>query len=247
MPNLDQGPVGFLSAIPPTAFLEQLTDDDRRNEFVAEQVRTRIALLIRALREQREWSQAKLGEELGKPQSVVSRLEDPDYGKLSVQTLFEAAAAFRLPLYIDMPNWDEWFRLMSKVSGDSLQRQEFDLASLASLRDAEKSAAAYDDPQVSVATPVQYNDTGAADRQLQVIAVSDKLGIMYHGQLNSINIQDWSSFASHLSAFFGGDAIRQSQLTLSEIGRSFSALPAVNPFPFAQQRPRAIALQEQVT
>jgi len=91
---------------------------------VADQVRTRLALLIRALREQRGWSQAEFGQRLGKPQSVVSRLEDPDY-KTSLQSCFEVAAALGLPLYVDMPNWDEWFSLMDDMSSRGFRREPF--------------------------------------------------------------------------------------------------------------------------
>jgi transcriptional regulator with XRE-family HTH domain len=131
MPTPDQSHAGS-SPIPSRAFLRELVDDERRNSFVVDHIRTRLALLIRALREQNGWSQSELGRRLRKPQSVVSRLEDSGY-KLSLQTLFEVAAAFRLPLYVDMPNWDEWFRLMEDMSSHNLKRQSFDLDHLVAL------------------------------------------------------------------------------------------------------------------
>jgi transcriptional regulator with XRE-family HTH domain len=128
------------SAIPSSGFLRELQDNGRRNGFVADHLRMRIALLIRTLREQRGWSQAELGRRLGKPQSVVSRLEDPDYGKVTLNTLFEVAQAFDLPLYIDMPNWDEWFRSMADMSSHHLERASFDLTRLLALSHQEKAA-----------------------------------------------------------------------------------------------------------
>jgi len=127
-----QSPVG--SSIPNPTILRELEKDDFRASFVADHVRTRLALLIRTLREQRGWSQAELGRRLGKPQSVISRLEDPDYGKVTAQTLFEVASAFGLPLYIDMPDWADWFCLMSDMSSQNLRRGPFDSTQLEVLR-----------------------------------------------------------------------------------------------------------------
>jgi transcriptional regulator with XRE-family HTH domain len=127
-----QFPVGSL--IPNPTILRELEKDDFRASFVADHVRTRLALMIRTLREQRGWSQAELGRRLGKPQSVISRLEDPDYGKVTTKTLFEVASAFGLPLYIDMPDWADWFCLMSDMSSQNLRRNSFNSAQLEDLR-----------------------------------------------------------------------------------------------------------------
>jgi len=110
-------------------FIRQLSDKEVRNEFAADQIRARIALLIRSLREQpnRNWTQADLGERAGKPQNVISRFEDPNYGKMSLQSLFDLAAAFDLPVWIDMPEWKDWLALISDVPNQETQRSGFDL------------------------------------------------------------------------------------------------------------------------
>lgn len=124
-------------------FVRQLSDKEMRGEFVADQVRTRIALLIRALREQeeRKWTQTELGKRAGKPQNVISRIEDPDYGKMSLQTLLEVAAAFDLPVWIDIPEWGDWFDRIKNVPNSKTHRTSFDLEKLASQAEAAKNAA----------------------------------------------------------------------------------------------------------
>jgi transcriptional regulator with XRE-family HTH domain len=52
------------------------------------------------MREEREWSQAKAGQAIGKPQNVISRLESPAYGKITLQTLLDIANGFDVGLLI---------------------------------------------------------------------------------------------------------------------------------------------------
>jgi transcriptional regulator with XRE-family HTH domain len=105
---------------------EKLKSKSYRDAYVAEHVRTGIAYQIRALRAQRGWSQKRLAEEMGKPQSVVSRLEDPDYGKVSIQTVLDGAAAFDVALLVQYISFPEFLRRTRDVSPEALRVDSFD-------------------------------------------------------------------------------------------------------------------------
>jgi transcriptional regulator with XRE-family HTH domain len=124
-------------------FVGQLSDKEIRDEFVADQTRTRIAALIRALREQeeRQWTQTELGNRAGKKQNVISRIEDPDYGKMSLQTLLDVAAAFDLPVWVDIPEWEDWFEKIKDVPNSKTRRTSFDLDKLEGQARAAKNGA----------------------------------------------------------------------------------------------------------
>lgn len=107
------------------AFIAHFSDRDFRQDFVADQVRLRIATMVRSLREQRGWSQQELAERLGTTQTTVSRIENPDYGKLSLSTLLSLAAAFDLPLWVEMPNWRDWLIRNRNFTEASFQQESF--------------------------------------------------------------------------------------------------------------------------
>lgn len=71
-----------------------------RDAYVFEHLKTGIAYQIRAMRDEREWLQSDLGERAKKPRTVITRLEDPNYGQFSLQTLREIAAAFDVALLV---------------------------------------------------------------------------------------------------------------------------------------------------
>ena len=106
--------------------IEKLARKDYRDAYVAESVRTGISYQILAIRGHRGWSQRKLAEVLKKPPSVVCRLEDPDYGRLSIQTLLEIASAFDVAPIVQFVTYPEFLRRTRDISPDALNAESFD-------------------------------------------------------------------------------------------------------------------------
>jgi transcriptional regulator with XRE-family HTH domain len=105
--------------------LEKLRRPAYRHAYLAEHVRRGIAYQIRALRDQRGWKQGKFSAELGKPQSVVCRLEDPSYGKVTIQTLLEVANVFDVALEIRFVPYSSFIQRTRDVSATSMHVPEF--------------------------------------------------------------------------------------------------------------------------
>lgn len=78
---------------------EQQADKVFRVVYEAEQIKLRIARLVKTARLQRGWSQAELARRVGTTQSVIARLESAtDEREPSLQLLGRLAAAFDLQL-----------------------------------------------------------------------------------------------------------------------------------------------------
>ena len=105
--------------------VSKLSEREYRHAYMIAGVKTWISRQVRTLREQRGWSQEDLGRELGKPQSAISRVEDPDYGKLTLQTLFDLARAYDLPLLVQFVEWSDWLSRMDNASTEALQKHSF--------------------------------------------------------------------------------------------------------------------------
>jgi transcriptional regulator with XRE-family HTH domain len=105
--------------------LTKLQSKKYRDAYVAAEVTTGIAYQLRALREQRHWTQEELGRRLGKGQNAVSRLEDPDYGRLSVKTLTELANAFDAALLVKFVPFTKFFTEIADKSPQGLEAASF--------------------------------------------------------------------------------------------------------------------------
>lgn len=155
-------------------FARELSNKEFRDAYVADHVRTSIAHQIRALREQpeRNWSQSELGARANKKQSVVSRVENPDYGQVTLQTLFEIAAAFDVQLLVQFVECEDWLERMADVTPTGLQKRSFDIHRLlAKIRENSFEAEPIKQADPMVAFSLAYtNQLAAMSTSSNVIA-----------------------------------------------------------------------------
>ena len=75
--------------------------DPRWKERVrAERYKLAVGMLIRESREAQGLTQKQLAQRVGTSQSFISRIEDANYDKLMLETLYRIAGALNLPLAI---------------------------------------------------------------------------------------------------------------------------------------------------
>ena len=91
-----------------------------RDSYISGRVRTSIALQIRELRERQELKQTQFAKKIGKPQSVVSRLEDTEYGRVTLKTLLDIAEALDISVVVKFASFDEFLRQHADVSPSAL-------------------------------------------------------------------------------------------------------------------------------
>lgn len=107
--------------------MKKFEQKEYRDAYVEEHVKTGLAYQITALREQRGWTQTELGDRMGgKPQSAISRLEDPNYGRYSLSTLLEVASAFDVALDVKFVTHRTFLERNKDVSKKSLEVASFD-------------------------------------------------------------------------------------------------------------------------
>jgi transcriptional regulator with XRE-family HTH domain len=107
-PRLRGGPSASTS-VPLQSFVAELNDPGFRAQYFAGQLKTFLAAQIRALRG--DLSQTEFGRRIGKPQSVISRLERQSYGNVNLQTLIDIATKLDIGLiirFVDVPAFLKW-------------------------------------------------------------------------------------------------------------------------------------------
>lgn len=98
-----------------------------RTAYIAAHVRNGVAFQLRAMREARGWDQREVACRLGnvKLQPVISRYENPDYGRFSVSTLLDLAAAFDVALVVRFAPFREVVGWESNLSMRTLNVPSF--------------------------------------------------------------------------------------------------------------------------
>lgn len=167
--------------------LERLQRKAYRHAYLAEHVRRGIAYQIRALRDQRKWKQGTFAKMLGKPQSVACRLEDPDYGKMTIQTLLEVANVFDVALEVRFVRYSSFIRNTRDVSVVSMRIPEFKddlgLSAVKTKAEVDKLTLATVEP---IASTIQFAQADVA---------ADRTSLLMFGEkLTSTNIHELEDF-----------------------------------------------------
>jgi transcriptional regulator with XRE-family HTH domain len=98
-----------------SSLVQELKDKHYRQAFVEAHAKDTVAFQLRRMREAEGWTQGELAKKaFGDPklQSMVSRFENPDYGKYSVSTLLNLANVFDVGLVVrfapisELVDWD---------------------------------------------------------------------------------------------------------------------------------------------
>jgi transcriptional regulator with XRE-family HTH domain len=100
--------------------LSRFLNKDYRDGYLETHVRSGIAHQIRALRVKDELSQEDFAIATGKKQSTISRLENTEYGKVSVQTLLDIATARNVALLVRFVDYPQFLRITSDMSERAL-------------------------------------------------------------------------------------------------------------------------------
>jgi hypothetical protein len=97
-----------------------------RDSYVASHTRQFLARQMREMRGDR--SQTEFGVVLDKQQTVVSRLEDPNYGKWTLQTLFDVARKQDIAVIVRFVDYPTFFRITSDRTKSTLSPAPYDPA-----------------------------------------------------------------------------------------------------------------------
>lgn len=104
---------------------DSLVNKEYREALAIEHVNTTLAIQIRKMRENHQWSQSDLANRLSKHQETISQWENPDYGRHSITTLKALAAIFDVALLVKFIPFSELVSDMVSLSDTRLSPPGF--------------------------------------------------------------------------------------------------------------------------
>lgn len=107
---------------------KKLRSKKYRDSYLSSHIRMFLANQLASLRG--EMSQEEFGQLLGKPQPIVSRLQNPDYGKYSLQTLLDIASKLDVALIVRFVDYPTFLQITNDFSDEALRPDKFDPAQL---------------------------------------------------------------------------------------------------------------------
>lgn len=100
--------------------------DPEYRRALADDIGTGIAFQIRLLREDRGWTQGELAERMAKRQETISQWENPNYGRYTLSTLKDLAAAFDVAPIVRFAPFSELVEWTISLSPERLAPPSFD-------------------------------------------------------------------------------------------------------------------------
>lgn len=114
--------------------VSEFGDKEYAHAYMEEFSNMAIAAQIKALREQRNWTQKQLAQEADMKQERICALEDVNYDAWTIKTLRKLAKAFDLTLKVSFEKFSTSLVDISKIDRKTLQRasRKEDLAEFSS-------------------------------------------------------------------------------------------------------------------
>jgi transcriptional regulator with XRE-family HTH domain len=104
---------------------KNVSDKKYRETFVESHIRNGVAFQIRAMRDMRGWTQKELAKRADTKQEAISRLENPDYGRFTLETLRRLASVFDVALTVRFVPFSELIDRMSSLTPRDMEIPDF--------------------------------------------------------------------------------------------------------------------------
>lgn len=114
-----------MSVISKNKLLSKLKNKEYRDSYCEDYVKSHISFQVKVLREQRGLSQKDLAKLSGTKQAAISRIEDPEYGKLNISTLLKLSSVFDVSLSVKFVPYSSFLEEYTNSSFNSMRCSSF--------------------------------------------------------------------------------------------------------------------------